>query len=342
MTVFSLKFRRILLILALSGPISGRAETAHSVGGHAEPGEAARGQNSLQREMGDQNCLYGDWRLEGVSGNAPMVSTMRFGRNQVLASSPSLDVASDYEFIESWRETRIRSSNPRILRNRSGAGMLLPRNTGDVVLSRLTNNVLSFRTSDGTASTYRKVVPRRNYLVVHAQNASVTEGSPGHMFIQTFSLDAGNRRLIDNQAWGFYPATLDKAGYTRWHEIRNGTPGDLRNEYNDPVLLRNGHRFYSDDMFIVEISDRDLGMIRQLILDWNNNPRVYHGTSNNCITFVLLALTLLEDRTVELGPRISAFPSGVLEDIRILNTRIELGADDLFNRDGYIPCLAGK
>jgi hypothetical protein len=291
-------------------------------------------------EIGDRECLWGDWGLEAYSSasGAETAERLRFGRNEVSFSSRHASGYMQYQFFPTPAGAEIDVYDPRLVGPRPPG--LRTRETGRSTVTMLTNNVFSFRTSEGSASTYRKVVPRRNYLVVHMQEAH--GNSPGHIFIQLFSLNPGSRQLVDSRAWGFYPNRLNKAEYTNWHVVWDGTAGDLRDEVNDPVLRRNGHRFYSDDMFIIEISDMDMRRVDELIRVWDAHPPTYHGIRLNCITFVLAALRTLRDRPVEMPESVLAFPEDVMDWIRLSHRDLELSPDEIYREDGYIPCYPWK
>jgi hypothetical protein len=310
----------------------------HAAGQVSDKRGGMSGQEAARRgEIGERECLWGDWRLVMYSG-VEAAERLRFGRNDVLFGSRHASGSLSYQYFPTPEGAEIDTYNPTLVGPRVPG--VRARDTGQSRVLMLTNNVLSFSTFDGSVATYRKVVPRRNYLVVHMQESHGS--SPGHLFIQMFSLDPGDRHLINSRAWGFYPDRPNKAEYTNWDVFWDGTAGNLRDEFNDPVLRANGHRFYSDDLFILEVSDMDMRRVDELIRVWDANPPVYHGSKLNCITFVLAALRTLRDRPVQTAESHLAFPKTVMDWIRLSHRDLEVTPAEIFNEDGYVPCYPWK
>lgn len=311
----------------------------------AGAGAALRGDvGGRTGEIGDANCLYGDWRLES-SSSAGGPNALRFGRAELSASNQSIRTVIQYEFVKTWSGAEVRTFNPRVISAPPGVG---PSSGGRLGLTMLTNNILSYRDPFGNRATYRKVVPRRNYVVVHARGAEIMgeqKSATGHTYIQLLTVDHRTRQTIHHGVYGFYPRSgPEDEEYT----FLDRQPGRVSNEFYDVDGNFIGWR--SDGSIAIEVSDEAMARALATVRTWSgrseHDPNYhYHLIGDNCVNFVYEVLESLQDERITIPntpKRQIVRPMAMLEGLAQVNSEHTVDLLRIYDEEGYTPCLAWK
>jgi hypothetical protein len=295
-------------------------------------------------EIGDSNCLYGEWRLESAS-SAGGPETLRFGPREISASNNSIQTAVQYGFVRGRAGAEIHTFNPRVISAPAGVG---PSSGGRLILTMLTNNVLSYRDPLGNRATFRKVVSRRNYIIVHARGMALRgehRSYTGHTYVQLLTVDYRTQQTINRGVFGFYPRSESADDEFSFYSVQ---PGQVRNEFYDVNGNYIGWR--SDASIAIEISDEAMARALAAVRTWSQksgSDQRYHYslTGANCINFVYEVLESLQDDRIRIShvpARQVAVPMEIHSEFAAANSAYAVDLLRIYDEEGYTPCLAWK
>jgi hypothetical protein len=295
-------------------------------------------------EIGDANCLYGDWRLES-SSSAGGPNALRFARKELSASDQSIQTVIQYEFVKTWSGAEVHTFNARVVSAPPGVG---PSSGGRLGVTMLTNNILSYRDPFGNRATYRKVVPRRNYVIVHARGMAISgeqKSATGHTYIQLLTVDHRARQTILHGVYGFYPRNGPEDEEYTFSELQ---PGRVRNEFYDVDGNFVGWR--SDGSIAIEVSDEAMARAIATVRTWTGRSEDdpdyhYHLVGDNCVNFVFEVLESLQDERIilpNIPNRQIVRPMAMLDGLARANSEYAVDLLRIYDEEGYTPCLAWK